>query len=69
MMVDDMIKCSQENNLIGYSSVDTNIEDWTDWYDSQPFIDEVTDQISSWWSVSPAAQGRPSVIFRRNVKT
>ena len=47
MMVDKNNNCSQENNLMGYSSVDTNIEDLTDWYDSQPCIDEVTDQISA----------------------
>ena len=30
MLVDDIKTCRQENNLIGSSSVDTNIEYWTD---------------------------------------
>ena len=30
MMVDENKYCSQENKSIGYSSVDTNIEDWKD---------------------------------------
>ena len=69
MLVDDNKTCSQENNLIVSSSLDTKIEDWTDWYGSQPHIGEVTDQIPSWWPVFTAARGRPSVIFRRNAAT
>ena len=45
MLVDDNKTCRKNNNLIGSSSVDTNIEDRTDWCGSQPRIDEVTDQI------------------------
>ena len=59
---------NQENNLIGYSSVDTNIEDWTYWYESQPCIDEVTYQISPWWLILHVPQGRPSDILKQNVK-
>ena len=62
MMVDENTSCSQESNFIGYSSIDTCIEDWTDCYDSQTCIDEVIDQISSWWPVFPEAQDLPSVI-------
>ena len=47
MLVDDNKTCRQENNLISSSFVDTHIEDWTDWYGSQPRIDEVTDHIPS----------------------
>ena len=47
MLVDDNKTCRQENNLIGSSSFDTNNEDWTDWYGSQPSIDSLTDQILS----------------------
>ena len=47
MLVDDNKTCRKENNLIGPYSVDTNIEDWTDWYGSQPRIDELIDQIPS----------------------
>ena len=39
----DTETCSQEKNLIGSSSVNTDIEDWMDWYGLQPRIDEVTD--------------------------
>ena len=62
MLVYDNKTCSQKKNLIGSSYVDTNIEDWTDWYGSQPHIDEVTDQILSWWTVLPAAR-RPAVSY------
>ena len=47
MLVENNRTCWQENSLIDSSSVDTNIEDWMDWYGSQPHIDEVTDQILS----------------------
>ena len=47
MLVDDNKTCRHLKNLIVSSYVDTNIEDYTDWYDSQPRIDEVTDQIPS----------------------
>ena len=43
MLVDDNKNFSQENKLIGSSYFDTNIEDWTGWYGSQPCIDEVID--------------------------
>ena len=47
MLVDDNKTWRQENNLIGFSFVDTNIEDYTDWYGSQPRIYGVKDQIPS----------------------
>ena len=42
LLVDENKTCRQENNLIGSSSVDINIEDFTDWYGWQPLIGEVT---------------------------
>ena len=67
MLVDDNITCSQENNLKGSYSVDTNIEDWTYWYGSQPYIDEVTDQIPSWWPVFPSTEdSRQLFSYRTN---
>ena len=56
-------------NLIFSYSIYTNIEYWTYWYGSQPHIGEVTDYIMSWWLLLPVAQGRTSVIFRRNATT
>ena len=47
MFVYDNKTCRQENNLIGFSSVDTNIEDLTDRYGSQSRIDEVIYQTPS----------------------
>ena len=69
LLVDENKTCRQENNWIGYSSVDTNIKNWTDWYGSHPRISEVTDHIMSWWPVLPAAWGGLSVIFRWNAST
>ena len=62
-------RCRQGKSWIGSSFVDTNAEDWTDWYGWQPLIDVVTDQIMWWRIVLPAPWGWPSVIFRRNKKT
>ena len=39
MLVNDNKTCKQERNLIGYSFVDKNIEDWMDWYGLQPQTD------------------------------
>ena len=67
LLVDKNKTCSQENNLIGSYSVDTIIEDWTYWYCSQPHIDEVTDQIPSWWPVFPSTEdSRQLFSYRTN---
>ena len=61
--------CRQENNWIGSSFVDTNIENWNDWYGWQPHIGEETYQITCWRTVFPTDRGRLSVFFRQNVTT
>ena len=54
--------CRQENNRTGSSFVDTNAEDWTDWYFWQPLIGEITHYITCRRPVLPAPPGRKSVF-------
>ena len=63
------VKLVVRKNIIGSSSLDKNIEEWTDWYGLQPRIDAVTDHIPYWWTVLPADRSQPSVIFRQNETT
>ena len=54
--------CKHENNLKSSSSVDADNEDWTGWFGWKPGIGEVTDQITSWWTLLPTALFQLSIF-------